>query len=29
MQSKGGTIIEHGYTHQYSNVANPYDGVTG
>jgi uncharacterized protein YdaL len=28
MQSKGGTIIEHGYTHQYSNVANPYDGVT-
>jgi len=29
MQSKGGTIIEHGYTHQYANVANPYDGVTG
>ena len=29
MQSKGGTIIEHGFTHQYSNVANPYDGVTG
>ena len=29
MQSKGGTIIEHGYTHQYSNVANPYNGVTG
>lgn len=28
MQSKGGTIIEHGYTHQYSNVDNPYDGVT-
>jgi uncharacterized protein YdaL len=28
MQSKGGTIIEHGYTHQYSNIANPYDGVT-
>jgi uncharacterized protein YdaL len=27
-QSKGATIIEHGYTHQYSNVANPYDGVT-
>jgi uncharacterized protein YdaL len=27
-QSKGGTIIEHGYTHQYSTVANPYDGVT-
>jgi uncharacterized protein YdaL len=29
MQSKGGTIIEHGFTHQYSNIANPYDGVTG
>jgi len=29
MASKGGTIIEHGYTHQYSNVANPYSGVTG
>ena len=29
MQSKGGTIIEHGYTHQYSNIANPYNGVTG
>jgi len=28
MQSKGGTIIMHGYTHQYSNVANPYSGVT-
>lgn len=28
MQSKGGTLIEHGYTHQYSNVANPYDGVS-
>jgi uncharacterized protein YdaL len=29
MQSKGGTIIEHGLTHQYSNIANPYNGVTG
>ena len=29
MQSKGGTIIEHGFTHQYSNIANPYNGVTG
>jgi uncharacterized protein YdaL len=28
MQSKGGTLIEHGYTHQYGNVANPYDGVS-
>jgi uncharacterized protein YdaL len=24
----GGTIIQHGYTHQYSNVANPYDAVS-
>ena len=29
MQARGGTIIEHGDTHQYSNVPNPYDGVTG
>jgi len=29
MQSKGGTILEHGYTHQYSTVDNPYDAVTG
>ncbi len=29
MQSKGGTIIEHGYTHQYSTLDNPYDAVTG
>ncbi|WP_205746321.1 DUF2334 domain-containing protein [Dyella amyloliquefaciens] len=28
MQSKGGTLIMHGYTHQYSNVDNPYSGVT-
>jgi len=28
MQTKGGTIIMHGYTHQYGNVANPYDGVS-
>jgi uncharacterized protein YdaL len=25
----GGTIIEHGYTHQYSNIPNPFTGVTG
>jgi uncharacterized protein YdaL len=25
----GGTIVQHGYTHQYSNVANPFSGVTG
>jgi len=29
MQTHGGTIISEGYTHQYSNVANPYDGVSG
>ena len=28
MVSKGGTLIMHGYTHQYSNVANPYSGVS-
>lgn len=27
--SKGGVILEEGYTHQYSNIANPYDGVSG
>lgn len=29
MQSHGGTLVEHGYTHQYSNVPNPYDAVSG
>jgi uncharacterized protein YdaL len=29
LQSKGGTLIEHGWTHQYSNIRNPYTGVTG
>ena len=28
MQARGGTIIMHGYTHQYSNVKNPYSGVS-
>jgi len=28
MQSKGGQIIMHGYTHQYSNVDNAFDGVS-
>jgi len=28
MQSRGGTLLMHGYTHQYSNIANPYSGVT-
>jgi uncharacterized protein YdaL len=27
--TKGGTLNDEGYTHQYSNVANPYDGVSG
>lgn len=27
--SDGGTLIQHGYTHQYSNVDNPFSGVTG
>jgi uncharacterized protein YdaL len=25
----GGTVDQIGYTHQYSNIDNPYDGVTG
>jgi uncharacterized protein YdaL len=29
LQSKGGLLLQHGYTHQYSTVANPYSGVTG
>lgn len=29
LKSKGGVMIEHGYTHQYSNIKNPYTGVTG
>lgn len=28
MTTKGGTLLMHGYTHQYSNVANPYSGVS-
>jgi uncharacterized protein YdaL len=28
MQARGGTLIMHGYTHQYGNVPNPYDGVS-
>ena len=28
MQQRGGTLLMHGYTHQYGNVANPYDGVS-
>jgi uncharacterized protein YdaL len=29
MQTKGGTLLMHGYTHQYKTVNNPYDGVSG
>jgi uncharacterized protein YdaL len=29
MVSKGGTIVMHGYSHQYDSVANPYNGVSG
>ena len=28
MQQRGGTLLMHGYTHQYGAVANPYDGVS-
>jgi len=29
MISKNGTLILHGYTHQYSDLPNPYLGITG
>lgn len=29
MLARGAVLMDHGYTHQYSNIANPYDGVTG
>ncbi|WP_442756528.1 DUF2334 domain-containing protein [Methylocystis sp. JAN1] len=29
MQSLGGVLMGHGYTHQYSNVENPYSATTG
>lgn len=29
LQSRGGTVIEHGYTHQYRTLNNPYNGRTG
>jgi uncharacterized protein YdaL len=29
MQAHGGTLIMHGYTHQYSDVPNPYNAVSG
>ena len=29
MESKGGTLLMHGYTHQLNALNNPYDGVSG
>lgn len=29
MLQHGAVLMNHGYTHQYGNVANPYTGVTG
>ncbi|UXY26971.1 polysaccharide deacetylase family protein [Streptomyces sp. HUAS TT20] len=29
MLARGAVLMDHGYTHQYGNIANPYDGVTG
>src|SRR5262252_2947740 len=29
LEAHGGTMMCHGYTHQYDNVANPYSGATG
>ncbi|MFD4674813.1 DUF2334 domain-containing protein [Lentzea sp. NPDC058450] len=29
MTQRGGTILMHGYTHQFGAVANPYDGRSG
>jgi uncharacterized protein YdaL len=28
MQSHGGTLLMHGYTHQYESMINPYNGVS-
>lgn len=28
MQSKGGTLLMHGYTHQFEDLINPYNGVS-
>jgi len=28
-RQRGGTIIMHGYSHQYESLANPYDGTSG
>lgn len=29
MQERGGTLIQHGTTHQYGSLDNPYDGASG
>jgi len=29
MVTKGGEVVQHGYTHQYSTIANPDSGVSG
>lgn len=29
MASKGGTLVLHGYTHQFDGLINPYSGVSG
>ena len=29
MQTRGGTLIMHGHTHQFERLRNPYDGITG
>lgn len=29
MQSRGGTLLLHGYTHQYAAEENPYHGISG
>ena len=29
LESRGGVLIGHGYTHQWDGASNPYNGVTG
>jgi uncharacterized protein YdaL len=29
MINRGGTMLNHGYTHQFESLINPYDGVSG
>lgn len=29
LEAHGGTLVEHGYTHQWDGAVNPYDEVTG